>query len=82
MKHALVTGGAGFIGSHLVDRLLKEGWQVTVVDNFDPFYDPAIKRKNISTHFDYETYRLLEIDIRDMEALQEKLTDDYDVIVH
>jgi len=82
MKHALVTGGAGFIGSHLVDRLLKEGWQVTVVDNFDPFYDPAIKRKNISTHFDYETYRLLKIDIRDMEALQEKLTDDYDVIVH
>jgi len=82
MKHALVTGGAGFIGSHLVDRLLKEGWQVTVVDNLDPFYDPAIKRKNISTHFDYETYRLLEIDIRDMEALQEKLTDDYDVIVH
>jgi len=82
MKHALVTGGAGFIGSHLVDRLLKEGWQVTVVDNFDPFYDPAIKRKNISAHFDYTTYRLLEIDIRDMEVLQEKLTDDYDVIVH
>ncbi|MGB9801324.1 MAG: NAD-dependent epimerase/dehydratase family protein [Arcobacter sp.] len=82
MKHALVTGGAGFIGSHLVDRLLKEGGQVTVVDNFDPFYDPAIKRKNISAHFEYETYRLLEIDIRDMEALQEKLTDDYDVIVH
>jgi UDP-glucuronate 4-epimerase len=82
VKHALVTGGAGFIGSHLVDRLLKEGWQVTVVDNFDPFYDPAIKRKNISTHFDYETYRLLKIDIRDMGAFQEKLTDDYDVIVH
>ncbi len=82
MKHALVTGGAGFIGSHLVDRLLKEGWQVTVVDNFDPFYDPAIKRKNISAHFDYKTYRLFEIDIRDMEALHEKLTDDYDVIVH
>ncbi|AEM78219.1 GDP-mannose 4,6-dehydratase [Thermoanaerobacter wiegelii] len=82
MKHALVTGGAGFIGSYLVDRLLKEGWQVTVVDNFDPFYDPAIKRKNISAHFDSKTYRLFEIDIRDMEALQEKLTDDYDVIVH
>jgi len=82
MRHALVTGGAGFIGSHLVDRLLKEGWQVTVIDNFDPFYDPAIKRKNISTHFDYNTYRLFEIDIRDMEALQEKLTDDYDIIIH
>jgi UDP-glucuronate 4-epimerase len=37
MKHALVTGGAGFIGSHLFDRLLAEGWRVTAVDNFDPF---------------------------------------------
>lgn len=82
MRHALVTGGAGFIGSHLVDRLLAEGWRVTVVDNFDPFYDPAIKRKNIEPHLEYSNYRLVEADIRDLEGLRAQLSGDYDVIVH
>ncbi|NLO89844.1 MAG: NAD-dependent epimerase/dehydratase family protein [Clostridia bacterium] len=82
MKSALVTGGAGFIGSHLIDRLLKEGWQVTVVDNFDPFYDPTLKRKNIAPHLDYDNYTLVEADIRDMETMKEQLKGDYDVIVH
>jgi len=39
MNSVLVTGGAGFVGSHLVDKLIAENWQVTVLDNFDPFYD-------------------------------------------
>lgn len=82
MRHALVTGGAGFIGSHLVDRLLAEGWRVTVVDNFDPFYDPVIKRKNIEPHLEYSNYRLVEADIRDLEGLRAQLSGDYDVIVH
>lgn len=77
-----MTGGAGFIGSHLVGRLLEEGWHVTVVDNFDPFYDPAIKRKNIEAHFDYEGYTLIETDIRDVDELRTRLSGDYDVIVH
>ena len=82
MRHALVTGGAGFIGSHLVDRLLAEGWRVTVVDNFDPFYDPAMKRKNIEAHLDHAAYTLVEADIRDLETLRERLSGDFDVIVH
>lgn len=81
-RHALVTGGAGFIGSHLVDRLLKEGWRVTVVDNFDPFYDPAIKERNVAEHLKNERYTLHRLDIRDLSGLRRALTDEYDVVVH
>ncbi|MHB8117580.1 MAG: NAD-dependent epimerase/dehydratase family protein [Methanothrix sp.] len=82
MRSALVTGGAGFIGSHLVDRLLAEGWRVTVVDNFDPFYDTEIKRRNVALHLRHSTFDLVEADIRDMEALRARLSGKYDVIVH
>lgn len=82
MPHALVTGGAGFIGSHLVDRLLGEGWQVTVVDNFDPYYPRSVKERNIAAHRGHPRYTLHELDIRDIDALRTGLTGTYDVIVH
>ncbi len=82
MRHALVTGGAGFIGSHLVDSLLAEGWQVTVVDNCDPFYEEAVKLGNIASHQAAPHYQLYRIDIRDMAALCKTLTAEYEVIVH
>lgn len=78
----VVTGGAGFIGSHLIDRLLKEGHTVTNIDNFDPFYDESIKRENIKGHLEYDTYTLHEVDIRDKEALGKAIPNDTDVIVH
>lgn len=81
-KKIVVTGGAGFIGSHLIDRLLAEGHKVTNIDNFDPFYDESVKRENINGHLEYDTYTLNEIDIRDKEALVKAIPDNTDVIVH
>ncbi|HEV2864187.1 MAG TPA: NAD-dependent epimerase/dehydratase family protein [Pyrinomonadaceae bacterium] len=70
MENVLVTGGAGFIGSHLVARLLSEGgWTVHVVDDFNDFYDPAVKRRNVAPHLGREDFRLYEADIRDRAAL-------------
>ena len=84
MKNILVTGGAGFIGSHLVDKLLSEGdWNVTVIDDFNDFYEPAIKRANVARHSQHSNYRLEEADIRQRAALERIFGESkFDCIVH
>ena len=77
-----MTGGAGFIGSHLVDALLADGVHVTTLDNFDAFYDRGTKERNIALHRQHPNWALLEADIRDLGALRSHLTADYDLIVH
>jgi UDP-glucose 4-epimerase len=61
--HALVTGAAGFLGSHLTDRLLAEGVRVTGVDCFTPYYDPALKRRNLRHAREHPAFALLELDL-------------------
>jgi len=84
MKNILITGGAGFIGSHLVDRLLPTNeWQITVVDDFNDFYEPNIKRQNIRFHLANPLYRLATADIRDRTALDSVFAQQqFDCIVH
>jgi UDP-glucuronate 4-epimerase len=65
VRTILVTGGAGFIGSHLADRLLARGDRVVVLDDFNDFYDPRQKRANVAPHLGHPRYRLVEGDIRD-----------------
>ncbi len=71
MKKILVTGGAGFIGSHLVGKLLAENVrQVTAVDNFNDFYSPAIKRANVAPGVRYlKVYERLNQNSRRDESL-------------
>jgi UDP-glucuronate 4-epimerase len=81
-RSALVTGAAGFVGSHLVDRLLRDGWQVTGVDNFDDVYPAELKRANVAPQLGDPAYTLVEADVRDGDALLARLTRRYDVVVH
>lgn len=79
----LVTGAAGFIGSHTVEALLARGSRVIGVDNFDPFYDAAIKRRNLQQAQTHDAFTFVEQDIRDPAAFGALLDRERpDVLVH
>ncbi|HVT16519.1 MAG TPA: GDP-mannose 4,6-dehydratase [Thermoanaerobaculia bacterium] len=85
--HILVTGGAGFIGSHLTRRLLARGDRVTVLDDFNDFYDPARKRANLAPLLAAAEYadrcRLVEGDIRDHRLVDRLFAESgLDAVVH
>ena len=77
----LVTGGAGFIGSNLVGRLLVDGHEISIIDDFNNFYDPLIKHANISPVLN--AVRLHEADIRDEAAVHRIVKEGrFDAIIH
>jgi len=79
----LVTGGAGFIGSHVVEALLTEGHAITIIDNFDNCYDRQIKVNNIQRALEYSRYRLYEEDILNTDALDKIIQNgNFELIIH
>jgi UDP-glucuronate 4-epimerase len=82
-RNVLVTGGAGFIGSHLVTSLLARKDRVFVLDSFNDFYDPAIKRANVACHLNHPNYTLIEGDLRSEEDMDRLFAaGSFDVVVH
>lgn len=79
----LITGGAGFIGSSVTDKLLEQNHSVICLDNFDTFYDPLIKRQNINNALSNKNYLLIESDIRDQKFLDAFFSDNkVDIVIH
>lgn len=68
-KTILITGGAGFIGSHLVERLVEKGYFVICLDNFNDYYNPELKENNISGVIDNQDFKLIRGDILDTRLL-------------
>ena len=80
MSRIIVTGAAGFIGSQLVEALLKQGEEVIGVDEFNDYYDPLLKYKNIANFQHSSKFRLIERDIQLLDW--QNLLQDVDVIYH
>lgn len=78
----LVTGGAGFIGSHVTAALLARGDAVICLDNFAETYDPARKRRNVAPFLNQPGYRLIVGDIRDPAAVAQAFADSVDAVIH
>lgn len=74
-KRILLTGGAGFIGSHLAVALLKKGVELTIVDELNDFYSPAWKRKNLEDIKQAGDYKFIQADICDLEAMRQAFAD-------
>ncbi|MEB3342962.1 GDP-mannose 4,6-dehydratase [Okeania sp.] len=80
MTNTIVTGVGGFIGSHLAETLLNQGNQVIGIDQFNDYYDPALKRQNISQFQDHPDFQLIESDIQSLNWSE--LLQDVDVVYH
>ena len=79
-RSILVTGGAGFIGAKAADLFLREGWRVGIIDDFNDFYDPAIKRANIAALSGQP--EVFEGDICDPAAVERAFAPGWDVVLH
>ena len=83
VPHVLLTGGAGFIGSHVAEALLKRGYQLSIIDNLDNFYEPGRKKENLAQTRMAGKFEFFELDICDLGPLRKALRNAQpDIVVH
>lgn len=86
MEHILVTGVAGFIGYHLTERLLKEGYRITGLDNLNPYYDVNLKKARLSrleSHEQRVNFSFVKCDLENRDSINELFDkNSFDVVVH
>lgn len=80
MTTIVVTGCAGFIGSHLCEQLLKEDYTVKGIDNFDDYYDAEYKKRNLASFIQHKNFKFYNIDVRSSQL--ENIVENGDIIVH
>lgn len=82
MYKIIVTGCAGFIGSHVTESLLKQGHKVLGIDNFDPFYPPEIKQSNLSGFIEHPKFSFFENDLTNEETTEKIFSEGADIVIH
>lgn len=82
MSKVVITGGAGFIGSHIAESCVSNGYEVIIIDNFDDYYSPKIKASNIESILEHRTAKFVFGDIRDLDFLKNIIDKDVEYIFH
>ncbi len=80
--HILITGCCGFIGSHLTEKLLAEGYSITGLDNFDPFYPKEVKLRNLAAFQNHSAFTFVQTDLRQPDFYKQLPNVNYNAVVH
>ena len=82
MSKIVITGGAGFIGSHIAERCAKEGYDVVIIDNLDSYYSPNLKKENIDIVLKGGNAAFVHGDITNIDSLKKVIDKDVDFVFH
>ena len=82
MSKIVITGGAGFIGSHIAESCAKDGHEVVIIDNLDDYYSPELKKRNIDYVLKSENVRFVHGDVTDIDFLRTVIDKDVDYVFH
>ena len=78
----MITGGAGFIGSHIAEKMISSDHEVVIIDNLDDYYSPDLKRRNLEILLANPNVRFIEGDITDTALLRQVIDSDVEFVYH